>query len=416
MFVPLEPDFVNGSADNAIHVRCDVACSNYHGGMHFHLVTPAARLDQTVVQTIANTAAGDAANIATANGYPLTQVDATLRRDLATDEASFAELSQPTREYGVLVEPTERIDPASDAKHAPHWRRASRKPILTEFPQDTVTNDARWTSKSRGPIATAALPGEVSPAPPELVSRQTADKATTFRTYAQSVQASPAPPPVSWSQGLVESSRRRAWLWPKIVDELIGRQWNSIHQLGRTALGNSREETRRVLVTSTKRGEGRTTVALALARWAAMTGQRTLLVDADMNQPNVARGLHIAPTGDWRKTSLAFGVENNLITCRSLPLSLLPLSPETQIPSTPATMEQLIVQLAVAEQEFDCCIIDAGPIDELCQQIGTVTRLASSIVVVNTHAEGISQPLIGACNLLWQRGKPGIAIADNFRR
>ncbi len=417
MFVPLEPSFVNGSADNTVQVRCDVACGNYPQGMHFsNLVTSPPRVQQSVVESTLSSVFPDLATVVTPNGNTITQMDAALRRD---DSGNLSDIDQSARSSGVegvAIEPLERTDPAARVATGPHWRRQRSKPNLTEFPQDSVPSDARWKTNSQGPISHTAAPVDLSPTVSEQTLRSPAEKITTFRTYAQSVQATPAPAVASWSQGLVESSRRRAWLWPKIVDELIGRQWTAIHQLGRSALGNSREETRRVLVTSTKRGEGRTTVALALARWAAMTGQRTLLVDADMIQPNVATALHIAPTGDWRKTSLAFGVENNLITCRSLPLSLLPLSPETQIPSTPATLEQLIVQLAVAEQEFDCCIIDAGPIDELCQQMATVTRLSSSIVVVNTHAEGISQPLIGACNLLWQRGKPGMAIADNFRR
>jgi Mrp family chromosome partitioning ATPase len=308
-----------------------------------------------------------------------------------------------------------RTDPATQAVAKPHYPATTQQKPPGESQNKSGSRSARWKFDSAGAISHSGAPLEPTEVFADPLNRTPADKFTTFRAYAPNAPYSP-PAALNWSQGLVESSRRRDWIWPKIVDELIGRQWAAVNQLGRTAVGNSREETRRILVTSTKPGEGRTTIALALARWGALTGQRTLLVDADVLRPGVTKALHIDATGDWRKTSLAFGVENSLITCRSLPLSLLPLNPTFEPPAANAIIEQLIVQLAVAEQEFDCCIIDAGSIDELCEQIATVTRLSSSIVVVNSHAEGVSPALIGACNLLWQRGKPAIAIADNFRR
>lgn len=49
-----------------------------------------------------------------------------------------------------------------------------------------------------------------------------------------------------------------------------------------------------VMVSSAVPGEGKTTTALALARTYALTGQRTLLIDADMRQPTIHRELGIA--------------------------------------------------------------------------------------------------------------------------
>jgi capsular exopolysaccharide synthesis family protein len=50
-----------------------------------------------------------------------------------------------------------------------------------------------------------------------------------------------------------------------------------------------------VLVTSGTAGEGKSTLALSLALSAARAGQRTVLVDADMRRPSVARMLDLAP-------------------------------------------------------------------------------------------------------------------------
>ncbi|PPH73227.1 MULTISPECIES: polysaccharide biosynthesis tyrosine autokinase [unclassified Rathayibacter] len=53
------------------------------------------------------------------------------------------------------------------------------------------------------------------------------------------------------------------------------------------------EETRSVVITSANQAEGKSTIAAGLARVTAESGQRTLLVDADLRRPSVARMLDI---------------------------------------------------------------------------------------------------------------------------
>jgi polysaccharide biosynthesis transport protein len=56
-------------------------------------------------------------------------------------------------------------------------------------------------------------------------------------------------------------------------------------QIGILAFGG--KERRCIFVTSALPGEGKTTIALSLARQAAMTGSSTLLIDADLRNPSV---------------------------------------------------------------------------------------------------------------------------------
>lgn len=51
-----------------------------------------------------------------------------------------------------------------------------------------------------------------------------------------------------------------------------------------------------VMIGSALVGEGKTNIALALARTYALTGQRTLLIDADMQQPDAQKLLKLVPT------------------------------------------------------------------------------------------------------------------------
>lgn len=423
MFVPLEPNQPTGLPGQTDALRIDPACLQYPAALHFSSTIAPYAQSSLAVETQAVSVQWTSTR-SNATGSPeftsissaITQIDASLQASERSIGSSCFTSQAPSEAAGVYIDPIVRTDSPHAILDGPHSTSPVDQPTKTSSPKRKNAKHNALLIDGHGPVSHSAAPLHLIEPALDPAWRSPTDKFSLLQAIGQHEAGRGGSTTWSWNQGLVESSRRRDWIWPKIVDELIGRQWVAVDQLGRTALGNSREETRRILVTSTRRGEGRTTIALAIARWAAMTGNRTLLVDADKNHPGIAPALNIQATGDWRKTSLAFGVENSLVTCRSLPLSLLPLSPDPSLSTASVSLEQLIVQLAVAEQEFDCCVIDGAPISELCDQIATVTRLSSSIVVVNDDKHGAPQSLIAACNLLWQRGKPAMAIADNFRR
>lgn len=76
------------------------------------------------------------------------------------------------------------------------------------------------------------------------------------------------------------------------VAEAVRRVMISIDQALRRIRGNElASEAAVILVTSANAGEGKTTVAVSLARTYAISGRKTLLIDADLRQPSVHREL-----------------------------------------------------------------------------------------------------------------------------
>lgn len=119
-----------------------------------------------------------------------------------------------------------------------------------------------------------------------------------------------------------------------------------------------------LVVTSTVPGEGKSTAALNLARACSSSGQRVLLIDADMRRPTLhARlgvdsnvGLSTVLVGKFtlREATLTVGRKGTL---DFLPSGIEPPNPTQLLGST--AMDGLLAQ---ARSEYDIVIIDSPPV------------------------------------------------------
>ena len=122
------------------------------------------------------------------------------------------------------------------------------------------------------------------------------------------------------------------------------------------------KEVRSVVVTSANQGEGKTTVAVSLARMIAESGMRTLIIDADMRRPAVATALDIDGSAGLSgvlsgqitlNDALRTTQQQNLFV---LPAGVIPPNPSELVGSE--SMKSLIDR--VSEELF--VIIDAPPV------------------------------------------------------
>jgi capsular exopolysaccharide synthesis family protein len=118
-----------------------------------------------------------------------------------------------------------------------------------------------------------------------------------------------------------------------------------------------------IAVTSSKRGEGRTTAARYLAMAYAQSGKRTLLVDADLRSPS----LHSFFSGAYSPglseyLSKQCGSRDAIAATRIDNLDLIkagPTPPNSSELLTSPEMEQLLSEL---KQKYDMVIIDCSPL------------------------------------------------------
>lgn len=168
---------------------------------------------------------------------------------------------------------------------------------------------------------------------------------------------------------LKKATMRKAGLEVKPQDFVVAKPLSTFSEAFRAlkagiALSNIDEHPKVILVTSTLPNEGKSTIAFSLARHAASTGTRTLLIDADLRHPQItqdfqtrtkAKGLVDVLTGKAPASEVFFkdSVPNLFYIFGGSNIS----NPADLLESS--RMERLIKEM---RDEFDLVILDSAPV------------------------------------------------------
>jgi len=134
-----------------------------------------------------------------------------------------------------------------------------------------------------------------------------------------------------------------------------------------------------LLVTSSLPGEGKTTFSINLALAHAQT-KRTLLIDADMRRPSVAKGLDLAP-GAKGLSNLAAGTATLDDCLQAVPGSSLSVLGSGPIP--PNALEILL------SQKFKALLDELATIYEVIVIDSPPVELVSDALVISSYATGV---------------------------
>ncbi len=166
-----------------------------------------------------------------------------------------------------------------------------------------------------------------------------------------------------------------------------------------------------VLVASSVAGEGKTTVALALARAYAMAGKRVLIVDGDLRQPGVYRQLGIeAPRGiagllsGWPSDT---DFHHHGICDPRTPVLVVgggDVAADQLVPE--GALERLLV---AARQHFDHIILDCPPIDTEVDGLYLASH-ADTVVFVVRWAKTAQNTAVASSERLAAVMRPGTEL------
>ena len=145
----------------------------------------------------------------------------------------------------------------------------------------------------------------------------------------------------------------------------------------------NKEDGRVIGITSSTRGEGKTTTAINLAYTLAETGAKVLLIDGDMRLPSIAKRL--ARDGKIGLSGLLVGLydEKKAIQESGILPSLSILSSGT-LPPNPAELlgtERMREAVADLRKKFDYLVIDLPPVNIVSDAL-IVSGVVDGMVVV----------------------------------
>ena len=136
-------------------------------------------------------------------------------------------------------------------------------------------------------------------------------------------------------------------------------------------------------VTSSMRGEGKSTTAVNLSYVLAEKGKKVLLIDGDLRIPSIAKKMDIASSPGL--TDLLMGKGAQIIDFQSELLKNWYIIPAGEIPPNPSEllgskrMETILNEL---KENFDYIIVDLPPVNIVSDALSIANLITGMIVVI----------------------------------
>lgn len=212
-------------------------------------------------------------------------------------------------------------------------------------------------------------------------------------------------------------SAPRGPVWPATV-QALGREHAARFEALADRLIETRDRDHRkiLLFTSSHRAEGRTTLVLTLARVLGRRPGRTLLLDADLSGPMIARLLDLRP-----RVGLDDVVEHDRPLAEALieldsggdRLAILPLRAPVARPREFLASPAWACLMATLRREFDLVLMDGSPLFSGLSA-AVLHRSVDAAVLVYHHELTGERSLQRASEVLEAGGVPLLGLAETF--
>lgn len=208
--------------------------------------------------------------------------------------------------------------------------------------------------------------------------------------------------------------------WPRIIELLIAAAGSEFAQLTDELLA-TRGQRKVLAISGSHRGEGRTTLLVALARLLCNRGWKLALVDADFNSPQLAERLGVVPAVGWDdvfagEQALAEALVESVDDCATL----LPLRSPIADLSSLAGNPRLPLTLRSLRDQYDLVLVDLGPLVDDAIGVDLAAALGGSkidsAIVVRDMRRTNDRQLRSLNRRLAALGIQHWEIAENFQR
>ncbi|MDR3619632.1 MAG: CpsD/CapB family tyrosine-protein kinase [Paludisphaera borealis] len=203
--------------------------------------------------------------------------------------------------------------------------------------------------------------------------------------------------------------------WPDVVEELERAWGDRFESLADRLLEvRARRNLKVILFTSCHRAEGRTTLVLTLARVLARRPLKTLLVDADLSGPMLARSLGVRPlVGLDDVVEDGQALNEALIESPDERLWLLPMRSAVSRPREFLSSAAWSCAMARLRREFDLVLIDGSPLFTGLSAAVLHNSVDAAVLVHNSATTG-QRAILRAQEVLEAGGVPLLGLAETF--
>ena len=314
--------------------------------------------------------------------------------------------------------------------------------IKAYTPQEAVSSPARRGSRRRARGAARPAKPRHEPAPATGIP-EVADPCAPSPSVASLVmelEEGPSPGPIaleaaggkaSFSEGRVEPSAKvledfrpafqvDAFIWPTSVTKMGEVAGHCLDPVVDRLIVGSAQGRKVIAFEGCRRGDGCTTVLLAVARRLAERGLRVVLVDADFDHPRLARRLGLAPEVGWEAVlARRLPLAETVIDSVEDRLALLPLGePPGREDFAVDERPDLQATMNVLRGAYDLILVDVG---RLTKRSGIDLKLSEGsgrwldAVVLVRNVRGTPETEIAQnCERLHAAGIVDVAVVENF--
>jgi len=333
-------------------------------------------------------------------------------------------------EVPALPTPTFRVDPPHAAAAKPHAKFAppAAEPTVIAEPIQQPQGYFGDSTEEQHDDAAIAQPQQSTPKELDFADRESATEAAEPSAKTDSTPelvapnhwnelASPESSPQTTNTDCVPVWEVDRFQWPVTVERLVSDKDGYFAQASGRLLAAVRDGLRTLAISGSRRGEGRTTLALALARSAAKAGIQVAVIDADFARPQLAARIGLEVNHGWQDAATGL-VPLSETAVRSLAdnVTVLPLEASAARAGLSMADPRVTATLRAAAATFELVIVDLGPLavgDEPLFPDEEACPLDAAIVVRDlryasaAESENVGQRLMAA-------GVEAVGIAENF--
>ncbi|HPM80442.1 MAG TPA: hypothetical protein PLF81_07060 [Candidatus Anammoximicrobium sp.] len=285
---------------------------------------------------------------------------------------------------------------------------AAPQAAVPNHPQTDAESLAAGDSRTTGATDSAAPSAAAEPSP------RTAPLRTIFSTADADTEAD--------GDVDADSAFSPDWevdrlAWPPICERLMEAEQRYFRSVGLRLKAATEDSHHVVMVTGARRGEGRTTLALCLARCAAAAGVPTALVDADLKNPQLGPRLGIETPCGWREVVAGKApLSEAAVSSLEDHLTLFPLTSAEAAEVAPGDPPSVSVLQNIAAH-YPLVIVDTGPLGSDGRHLFATEEdgLIDTAIVVRDLRNTTEKKATATAESLLRSGVPAVGIAENFR-